>query len=267
MSIRFLVLALVVLLMLPLASCSASSQYRAMNELRKMKATDYFNIPADQQLAEAVASGNLRKAREAISQGAYINAVGNESMMPIIWALLKQNYTGFKFLLEEGADPNVIIDLPNHFQDDKFGLMQFAAGLEDSDYLRALLEHGGDPNTIINRVWNMPVIYSSIMARRTENILLLLEFGADINHRDHSGTTPISKAVNANAFEIAVLLLRKGADPTVEDQWGYDAADTVMQFGIGGIDRRTNDLAAYREFVRELKARELLTENPPGYND
>src|SRR5690554_2356891 len=113
----------------------------------------------------------------------------------------------------------------------------------------------------------MPLLYRAIMSRRPDNVLMLLEFGADINHRDYVGKTPLIDATTARMFETALLLLRQGADPTIKNQWGNGPADIVMQFGNRGIDRRTNDLVAFDEFVDELKARGLLQEDPPRFEE
>lgn len=253
------------LLFLPLVSCAASSNPRAMKELERMQTADFFEDPAQRALAAAVEKGQLDEAQAAIEQGAEVNAVGQHGMAPLFWALAKQNIDGFRFLLEQGADPNIVVDLPKHFQDRQAGAMEMAAQLEDSSYLRSLLEHGGDPNTIVNSRWDTPLLYRAIMSRRPDNVRLLLEFGADVNHRDNAGKTPLIEAVTARMFEMALLLLRSGADPTIENQWGNTPADLVMQFGNRGIDRRTNDLAAFDEFVNELRDRGLLQGEVPRF--
>lgn len=263
LKIRLLVGSMIVLL---LASCAATAEQRAMKELERMRAADFFDDSTQRLLAEAVQRGNLEQAMAALAQGADVDAVGREGMTPLFWALAKQNIEGFRFLLAEGANPNIVVDLPRNFQDRQAGSMEIAAQLDDPAYLRSLLEHGGDPNTIVNRFGNIPLLYRAIMSRRPDNVLLLLEFGADIDYRDSSGQTPLIKATNATMYEIALLLLREGADPTIKDWLGHGPADNVMQFGNRGIDRRTNDLAAFDEFVKELKARGLLQEEPPRFN-
>jgi len=250
---------------LVLACCSLTPEERALRELQRMQAAEFFDDSAQRALANAVERGSTQEARTALEQGADVNAIGREGMTPLFWALAKQNIDGFRFLLEHGADPDIVVDLPEDFQDRQAGAMEIAARLENPDYLRALLEHGGDPNLIVNRQWNIPVLYRAIMSRRPDNVLLLLEFGAQIDHQDISGQTPLIKATNARMFETALLLLRQGADPTIEDRLGHGPADIVMQFGNRGIDRRTNDLAAFDEFVEELQAQGLLHEDPPRF--
>src|SRR5690625_3878523 len=104
------------------------------------------------------------------------------------------------------------------------------------------------------------------MSRRPDNVLVLIEFGADIDHRDNAGQTPLIKATNATMFELALLLLRQGADPTIKDRLGDGPAESVMEFGHWGIDRRTNDVAVFDESVEELKARGLLRKDPPRFD-
>jgi hypothetical protein len=257
---------MVAIALLHLASCVGSAEKRAIKELERMRAAEFFEDSAQQSLALAIERGNLDQAMVALDQGAGANAVGKDGMTPLFWALAKQNIDGFRFLLEQGANPNVLVDLPGNFQDQHAGAMEMAAQLEDSSYLRALLEHGADPNTIVNRSWNEPLLYRAIMSRRPDNVVLLLEFGADVDHRDNAGKTPLIQATTARMFEMALVLLREGADPTIRNQWGNGPADIVVQFGNRGIDRRTNDLAAFDEFFKELKTRGLLQEEPPRFN-
>jgi ankyrin repeat protein len=223
-----------------------------------MQASEYFEDSTQRALVAAVERGDLDGLRRALDEGADVNGVGREGVTPLFWALAKQNLSGFKVLLAAGADPNVVVNLPEHFQEPKAGAMEISARLENSEYLRALLENGGNPNTIVNEEWQMPVLYRAIMNRRMRNVQALLEYGANVNFRDKSGATPLTQAVTARQFEIALFLLRHGADPTVELDTGSTVVDFIHKYGDRGIDTRTDDLAAYRDFIAELKERGLL---------
>src|SRR5690625_3504630 len=139
------------------AACAVSVEQHALKELKRMRASDFFDDPVQRSLANAVERGNIDQARVAIENGAEVNAVGKEGMVPLFWALTKQNIDGFRFLLEQGADPNIIVNLPRHFQDRQAGAMEMAAQLENPAYLKALLEHGGDPNIIVNKGWDIQI--------------------------------------------------------------------------------------------------------------
>jgi len=250
--------AVALLVYLTLDSYSALAGDQASKELKRMQASEFFDAPAQRSLAEAIAHGDLNQAQKAIDAGAEVNAIGRDGMTPLFWALAQQNIEGFRFLLEHGANPNVVVDLPDHFQDGYAGAIEMAARLEDIEYLRALLDKGADPNTIVNQEWQTPVLYRAILSRRVESARLLLERGADVDHRDKSGGTPLLQSVTSRQFKIGLLLLEYGADPTIELKTGGSVVDFIKRYGDRGIDKRTNDLEAYHQFVEELRERGLL---------
>lgn len=56
-----------------------------------------------------------------------------------------------------------------------------------------------------------------------EYLALLLELGADPNTRDKRGLTPLHDTVHGRFYSLSHLLLRHGADPTVENNKGRSA--------------------------------------------
>lgn len=251
---------LVVVLVVPITACVASSsdEVRVLRELQRMNVDEYFESQAQIDLARATERGSTEGVSRAIGQGGDVNKIGKQGMTPLFWALAKQNLEGFRLLLEYGANPHVVVELPDGFHAASSGAVEMASKLQDSRYLRALLEHGADPNMIVNEENHQTPLYLAIMHRRLDNIKVLLEFEAEINYQDKSLQTPLMRATSARMYEIALFLLRAGADPAIEDRWGGGPADIIKQFGDRGIDKRTNDLAAYEEFVNELKERGLF---------
>lgn len=222
-----------------------------------MQSGDYFDEPAQIALANAVAQGDVSGMQQAIKRGADVDRIGREGMVPLYWALLKRSAVGFKYLLEQGANPHTVTSLPDEFQESKASVMDLAASDPDPSYIKALLEHGANPNIVVNE-WNHPIIYRAIMTDRLENVKLLVLYGADINHKDKLNRTPLMKAVTARQFEIALFLLQAGADPTIEYDLGGSPIDIVEKYGARGIVKGSNDDAAYDEFVKELQERGFL---------
>ena len=231
-----------------------SDETRALFELNRMTASSYYTAPSQVMLITALGKGDLQAAQKAIDQGADTNAIGNDGMTPLFWALGKQNLASVRFLLEHGANPNLITHWRN-----QAGLEQvasaphLAAMMESTDFLRAVLDGGGDPNLVEDHRTKEAPIYPAILHQRRANVDLLLQKGADINHRNLSGATPINYAVSANHYSLALLLLKSGADPRIKDRWGYSAIDTTKKFGDRGVANGSKDAAAYAEFIGELK--------------
>lgn len=236
-------------------SCEGSSS-EALKALERMKAKDYFEDQVQIEFATAVAKGNEARMRELLQQGADVNAVGRQEMRPLFWALGKQSLDGFRFLLENGANPNVEAkDLPGEKR--PLSLIELAAIAENSDYLRLLLKHGADPNHDVG-YGKRTLIYEAILNNRTENVRLLIEAGANIDHQDLSGSTPMMTAAGIKNFDMVHLLLGKGADVRLENRWGNDLAWMVMEFGDRGMKKGGEQYRWYQKVVEELKKRGLL---------
>ncbi|MEM8550305.1 MAG: ankyrin repeat domain-containing protein, partial [Verrucomicrobiota bacterium] len=130
---------------------------------------------------------------------------------------------------------------------------------QKSDFIRA------SKCGAVNRRATTHVLERAIMNRRKESVLLLLEYGADIDHQDVGGSTAINSAALGRSYEVALLLLKQGADPTIKDSMGFGPADNVMEYGNAGAERRSSNLRAYHEFLEALRARGLITREPPYY--
>lgn len=242
----------------PLCACTMTNTPRALQELNRMKAERYFSNRTQAEFVAAIGRGEVEHAQRLLNEGATVNAVGDEGMTALYWAIIKQSFTGFRFLLERGADPGTVTRWPDGNGVEQWAsVLEFAAMLEDSRYIRALLDAGADPNQVVNAS-QQTAIYHALLHRRYENIALLLEREADINYQlSRSSSTPIAEAVDMRAYAVAVFLLRAGADPTLRNRWGYSPIDTVKKRGLAGTVIGSEDEAAFPEFVAELKRRGL----------
>jgi ankyrin repeat protein len=255
---RMIPLLLALLSALPLSACAITplgGQGRAIARLAAMDAEDYFQGKAQIALVEAAGDGDIEDMREALADGADVNRAGRDGMTPLLWAAgVKQNLEGFRFLLEHGADPNTATRL----QDDEepTPIVEIAYYLEDPAYMKALLEHGADPNTIVGRA-NGTLLFLPLADRRLAQIKLLVEHGADVNHRAKYNETPLRDAVLGTEYKTALVLLRAGADPTLENTNGFSVISAVKSFR----ERRKqyqDKSSGYPEFIEALKQRGYL---------
>lgn len=259
---RFLApLSLVILAWLPLTACMAlDAQSRAIAALAGMDADEYFQKPAQVALVEAAGQGNIPRMRRALENGADVNAVGRDGMTPLMWAAaIKHNLEGFRFLLEHGANPNVVTELPKDFAAERAFIIETAFRLDDPRYMKLLLEHGADPNTILNDGDETP-LFLHPQDRSLAQIKLLVEYGANVNHRAIYDITPLLDAVFGEEYETALFLLRAGAAPTIANSRNGSTALGVVKYYRDRAERNSS-FPYYDDFIKALKKRGYLDED------
>jgi hypothetical protein len=176
--------------------------------------------------SDVLERGDVQKIDALLAQGVDVNTKGKSDVTPLAWAMIAKNKAGFERLLQKGADPN-------HFVWDSVPIIQLAAlDEETSDWLRLCLKYKGNPN-VVNRCEGIPdgqqtPIYWAFRSRRMESVDLLIQAGANLTHRDHSGRTPLLEAQLERGFEWAHHLLEQGADFRIGDSAGRDLAFEAM---------------------------------------
>lgn len=203
-----------------------------------MSASDYYTSKAQIALLEAAADGDAKGMSQAVKAGADVNGVGRDGMLPLYWALANRSLKGMQWLLEHGADPNKRTTIPADWSWKKVkpspiilavSYPEYYPGTgHDMPYLKLLLEHGGNANQKTS--YGRTLLFG---VHNIEQARLLLEHGADVNHQDIDGETALVDTIQGGAYDIALLLLKAGADPTIkEDKHGYTAIDDIQAFGM-----------------------------------
>ena len=109
-----------------------------------------------------------------------------------------------KLLVENGAQ---ITD----FDGRGYSLLSLASR-KNKDVFKYLLEKGANPNLMTSSTSpSMPIIFSLILARETEMAQFLLEHGADPNRLSKKGNTPLSFAITQRNIKIITALINHGA--------------------------------------------------------
>jgi len=240
------------------STCAMNPRQRALNALEEMRAEQYFANPIQANFVTAIGRSDLDAAKQWLAQGAAVNAVGNDGLSPLIWAMLKQQISAVEFLLREGADPNLVTRWTNDRGREEWASpLSLASKFEDQRFLKALLAKDADPNLIVNAVGET-ALYTAILHKRLQNMELLITSGADVNHRSQFGHTPISNAAYQRGFGAVLVLLKSGADPSLESSHGFSAIAAIKEFGNRGVVIGSADAAAYPELIAELKRRRYL---------
>ena len=199
-----------------------------------------FTDAATKQLAQAAKDGDEALIRELVAGGANPNAQGEDGITLLQWTMLNQSRRGFEALLDAGADPT---------RGDKDGMtaMNLAAKFDTPYYLESLLKRKFSPDTP-NTVTAETPLMSALMTERSKNIDLLLESGVQLNAADRQQETALHVAASINQPDNVLKLLEAGADPNARNNLGV----TFQRYLFATKDeRRSAEVRRQRDAVRE----------------
>ncbi|WP_041418149.1 ankyrin repeat domain-containing protein [Shewanella woodyi] len=185
-----------------------------------MKAELFFE-PNMVQLLKSIQADDISTAKQLIAEGVELNILGNEEITPLLWLITQTNdLKATQRALDLGADPN--------FSDgDGDNAVTLVARDYAPEWLEMLLEAGGNPNSIDSD--GMPAMFDAIGGENWDNINTLLEYGADVNLKDRSGSNSALYPTYIMKYEFAYFFLLKGADPYIYDDTGSDLAWSVYE--------------------------------------
>jgi hypothetical protein len=187
---------------------------------------DIENLPASRlfrdkrvvELVTAAENGDVKTIEKLAKAGVDVNARGSRDVTPLMRCIFKQNKEGCRALLENGADPNLLTK-------DGRSVLHLAAYEPDPFFMREALEHGGNPdlpNTgnpfspdstpIFYAAQNHAALTKEREGSHPENVRLLVAAGADVNHKNARGLTPLYDAAEAGQYEVMLVLLEAGAE-------------------------------------------------------
>jgi ankyrin repeat protein len=156
-------------------------------------------------------AGVLKRSKKAL------NKQDDEGQTPLASAVVQEEVDTVRYLLEQGADPNI----PN-----KNGLtpLDHACGRNKAvatTLAKLLLDHGALVNPKRSGSSHITSLDWAISSDNTELTKLLIEHGADIKAAYDTGETPLHTAANRGDLEIAKLLIDHGADVNakLKDGW------------------------------------------------
>src|SRR5262245_61418480 len=228
-------------------------------------------------LSLAATNGNADMIETLIKSGADPNAALPEGETVLMTAARTGNADAVKALIAHGANVNA----KEKWQDQT--ALMFAALENNAAAVKALVEAGADMN-VHSKVWNFPEYryetngmavfqlprggWTALMfaARQnaTEAAAALADLKADLNAMDPDGTSALQLAILNVHYDLATMLLSKGADPNVADNSGMTAlyAAVDMRSPAGMMTRPNPKLSAEIDASEMVKILLLRGANP-----
>jgi hypothetical protein len=224
------------------------------------KAEDYFTDSKVIALCKAIEAKDLAEMDRLVKAGADVNAQGKGKMTPVLWAFPDDQLPRFKWLLQHGANPNVIVEsdfgTKGHISAGE-SVTHMACETDFAGYFDAVFDHGGDPN--LRRTGasgrDATPLFNVITAgggNRKEKVKRLIAAGADMNALSGGSTPPMQAASWFTQNDLVLLMLDAGADFRKYDRKDRDRLIhrvVSQEFGTVGLKALTPQMQADRAAV------------------
>lgn len=197
------------------------------------------------QLRTAAIKGNLSRVKALVREGAEVDYKDVNQLTPLYFAASHGFLDTVRFLLEQGANPDVGVETGNGPP-----LVQ-AAYNDDRAMIALLLDFKADINVI--NYSGRTALHEAAVRCKQEAGILLLQRGTNPNTTDRSGDTPLHSAANFSCRELALELAKHGADGDIEYKYGNDIRKKAQQRGWEDVVQALDDykLKAAREAAAE----------------
>lgn len=167
----------------------------------------------------AIVDHDLERFNLFTEKGANVDIQDNVGCTPLQIAITENNLDAFNALIEK----RVNVNLPNY---SGITALHFAAFSGNIETVEKLLNKGADINSECQKkcsVFHYLKVSDKQEDRKQkylELMALLLEHGANINHQDENGCTPLHARIFKKDSQAIEALLEKNADISIEDGGG-----------------------------------------------
>lgn len=174
---------------------------------------DVFPEAKVARLAAVACEADIDAMKQAIADGADVNASGLEGSTPLMWAVSCESEKGIAALLEAGAKPNQPVA--------RFNAVYVAATYRNPALLRLLLQHGGDPNSSDANTGVTALRRAADLGTSEDQwanyYALLNAQGVDINRADKHGQTIATDFCKGVNFDKLLEVLDRGYDYDLQE--------------------------------------------------
>lgn len=204
------------------------------------------NAGAQEDMEEALISGDTSWAIKLVDQGMDVNSVDAAGNTLLMQAVQRENADLLGLLLQRRARLNT----RNRNGETALSLAAFKGNLA---IVQRLVKAGADVN-----LYGWPPLINAVFNGHREVVEYLLTKAADVNARTENGSTALFFAARFGYLQIVELLLQNKADASIANDRGATADIWALQSGntnIADILRQARD-----QTMKERKARDQARE-------
>lgn len=235
---------------------SGSSNVAAVETISPKR---FYDDATQQNLALAVDRNDTAGVAAAIEKGADVNARGAFGYSLLYWAMRRGRLRGFEELVKHGADVKALCRDRQSHSSSREGdyLIRVLLADSESDFLAAALRQGVDPDYVVDEPTNESLVVLACRRHAEKSIGVLLEGGANVEHKDASGYTALGCTILRRDYKTASFLLSRGASPTTGADCKCDAVSILREYGSRGV--RPDQEEYFEKVVADLIDRGLIT--------
>ncbi len=239
---------------------------RLIHSIKKQKQLFLTNLEGQTLLHLAVLSNNIKSVLYLLNKGLDIDAEDNDSLTPLIVAMSHTRYLnvaillldrhatlehvssnghsalsvairnnnpeGAKLLIKRGANINIADNAHTPLTLTHIALLQYHKNAQIyRDLETLLLSKGAKVDITLNSLGWTPLCTTVTKAQNKPNsdhMRLLLQLGADVNHHDINGRTPLMLAASMGRLPSVEMLMNNYAASDAIDNFGWSA----LMFGV-----------------------------------
>lgn len=224
-----------ILVSMILVSCSPPKTGRKSKDSGKEKSESVAK--RDSQVAKAV--DELIASKGNMDQSYNARFAKDDSKIPIlVWAAEHNDVVSVKLLLENGADPNITVlkratntvlftICKGTEWDTEKDEKRFHARKNSHEICSLLIRAGADVNHA-NKIGETPLMKAALRGRE-DLCILMISAGASVNARGPLGRTALHSAAKQGYWNVVKLLVEKGARAEIKDQMHLAALDLAQK--------------------------------------
>ena len=148
---------------------------------------------------------------------------------PLFEAVMNGELKQVKRLIKHGANKHDVLHFPTSWEGAT--LLAVAAHENHLDIVKFLVGTAKLPIDLVDSCIGRTPLHWACIADKVELAEYLIQNGANINHMDKFGLTPIIRATCCRSKRVAKLLLEHGCDVNISDELGCSALHYTTMYG------------------------------------